>query len=60
MMAAARPETISFNKLHKHDNSRVKQVLFRISEDKPVPRSELVKGFRIPTKPEERPSRGRT
>ncbi len=45
MMAAARPETISFNQLHKHDNSRVKQVLFCISEDKPVPRSELVKGF---------------
>ena len=45
MMAAARPETISFNQLHKHDNSRVKQVLFCIAEDKPVPRSELVKGF---------------
>jgi DNA end-binding protein Ku len=45
MMAAARPETVSFNQLHKHDNSRVKQVLFCIAEDKPVPRSELVKGF---------------
>ena len=45
MMAAARPETISFNQLHKHDNSRVKQVLFCIAEDKPAPRSELVKGF---------------
>ncbi len=45
MMAAARPETISFNQLHKHDNSRVKQVLFCIAEDKPVQRSELVKGF---------------
>ena len=45
MMAAARPETVSFNQLHKHDNSRVKQVLFCVAEDKPVPRSELVKGF---------------
>lgn len=45
LQAAARPETISFNQLHKHDNSRVKQVLFCISEDKPVSRSELVKGY---------------
>jgi DNA end-binding protein Ku len=45
LVAAARSETISFNQLHKHDNSRVKQVLFCISEDKPVSRSELVKGY---------------
>jgi len=42
---AARAETISFNQLHKVDNSRVKQVLFCQAEDKPVPRSELVKGY---------------
>jgi DNA end-binding protein Ku len=42
---AARAETISFNQLHKEDNSRVKQVLFCQAEDKPVPRSELVKGY---------------
>lgn len=45
LLAAARSETISFNQLHRHDNSRVKQVLFCISEDKAVPRSELVKGY---------------
>ena len=39
MVAAARAETISFNQLHKHDNSRVKQVLYCQAEDKPVPRS---------------------
>jgi DNA end-binding protein Ku len=45
LTAAARSETISFNQLHKQDNSRVKQVLFCIAEDKPVPRNELVKGY---------------
>lgn len=45
LVAAARGETISFNQLHKPDNSRVKQVLYCITEDKPVPRSELVKGY---------------
>ncbi len=45
LLAAARSETISFNQLHKSDNSRVKQVLYCIAEDKPVPRSELVKGY---------------
>ncbi len=45
LVAAARSETISFNQLHKADHSRVKQVLYCISEDKPVPRSELVKGY---------------
>src|SRR3954469_15563948 len=45
LYSAARSETVSFNQLHKHDNSRVKQVLYCQAEDKPVPRSELVKGF---------------
>jgi DNA end-binding protein Ku len=45
LLSAARSETISFNQLHKTDNSRVKQVLYCQAEDKPVPRSELVKGF---------------
>jgi DNA end-binding protein Ku len=45
LVSAARSETISFNQLHKSDNSRVKQVLYCQAEDKPVPRSELVKGF---------------
>ena len=45
LYSAARSETVSFNQLHKADNSRVKQVLYCQAEDKPVPRSELVKGY---------------
>ena len=45
MVTAARPETVSFNQLHKTDHSRVKQMLFSVSTDQPVSRSELVKGF---------------
>ncbi len=45
LYSAARSESISFNQLHKADNSRVKQVLFCQAEDKPIPRSEIVKGF---------------
>src|SRR5882672_10255833 len=45
LFSAARSETVSFNLLHKDDNSRIKQVTFCQAEDKPVPRSELVKGY---------------
>ena len=45
LYSAARSETISFNQLHKDDHSSVKQVLYCQLEDKPVPRSDLVKGF---------------
>ena len=45
LFTAARSENISFNQLHKHDNSRIKQVIYCQAEDKPVPRSELVKGY---------------
>lgn len=45
LFTAARSETISFNQLHKSDNSRVKQVIYCQAEDKPIPRSEIVKGF---------------
>jgi DNA end-binding protein Ku len=45
LYSAARSESISFNQLHKHDGSRIKQVLFCQAEDKPIPRSEIVKGF---------------
>src|SRR5436190_16819821 len=45
LYSAARSETVSFNQLHKSDNSRVKQVLYCQAEDKPIPRSEIVKGF---------------
>jgi DNA end-binding protein Ku len=45
LFTAARSETLSFNQLHKHDNSRIKQVIFCQAEDKPIPRDEIVKGY---------------
>jgi len=45
LFSAARSETISFNQLHKDDHSRIRQVTYCQLEDKPVPRSELVKGY---------------
>jgi DNA end-binding protein Ku len=45
LFSAARSETISFNLLHKEDHSRIKQVTYCQAEDKPVPRSDLVKGY---------------
>lgn len=45
LYSAARAETVSFNQLHKADNSRVKQVLYCQLEDKPIQRSDIVKGY---------------
>ena len=45
LFTAARSESISFNQLHKTDNSRIKQVIYCQVEDKPIPRSEIVKGY---------------
>jgi DNA end-binding protein Ku len=45
LFSAARAETVGFNQLHKTDGSRIKQVLYCQAEDKPIPRSELVKGY---------------
>jgi DNA end-binding protein Ku len=45
LFTAARGETISFNQLHASDHSRIKQITVCQAEDKPVPRSELVKGY---------------
>ncbi len=45
LFAAARSESISFNQLHKEDGSRIKQMIYCQSEDKPIPRSEIVKGY---------------
>jgi DNA end-binding protein Ku len=45
LYSAARSESVSFNQLHKADHSRVKQVLYCQVEDKPIPRSEIVKGY---------------
>ncbi|MFB3830192.1 MAG: Ku protein [Bryobacteraceae bacterium] len=45
LSSAARGAAISFNLLHGKDHSRIKQVVYCQTEDKPVPRSELVKGY---------------
>ena len=45
LYSAARGESVSFNQLHKHDGSRIKQVLYCQAEDKPIPRTEIVKGY---------------
>src|SRR6478609_1243162 len=45
LFSAARSVTVSFNQLHATDNSRIKQQIFCQAEDKPIPRSEIVKGY---------------
>ncbi len=45
LTAAARREHVRFHMLHAKDYSRVKQVLYCAQEDKPVPRTEIVKGY---------------
>src|SRR6266478_7598448 len=45
LYSGARGKTISFHLLHKKDNSRVHEAMFCDAEDKPVARSELIKGY---------------
>src|SRR4249920_3056427 len=45
LYSAARGESISFNQLHKADNSRIKQMIYCAAEDKPIQRSETVNGY---------------
>ena len=45
LFSAARSETISFNLLHKDDHSRIRQVTYCQAEDKPIARTETVKGY---------------
>ena len=47
LFTAARDQTFSFHMLHSKDHSRVKQVLYCQSEDKPISRDEVVKGYEI-------------
>ena len=47
MFAGARGERISFHMLHREDNSRVRQQLYCAEEDKPIDRSDTVKGYEI-------------
>jgi DNA end-binding protein Ku len=45
MFAAARAETVHFHMLHREDLSRVKEVWYCAKENKPIERSEIVKGY---------------
>jgi DNA end-binding protein Ku len=45
LFSAARAVTVSFNQLHQKDNSRIKQMIYCQAEDKPIDRSEIVKGY---------------
>jgi DNA end-binding protein Ku len=45
LSAAARSETVHFHMLHKKDESRLKEVWYCAEENKPVDRSEIVKGY---------------
>src|SRR5580704_17025555 len=47
LTSAARAETVHFHMLHKKDLSRVKEVWFCAEEDKPIDRSDIVKGYEI-------------
>ena len=47
LFAAARPEAVHFHMLHRKDLSRVKEVWYCAEEDKPIERSEIVKGYEI-------------
>ena len=45
LYAAARPDPIRFHMLHQKDLSRVKEVFYCVTEDKPIERAEIVKGY---------------
>lgn len=45
LTAAARAERVQFHLLHKKDHSRVKEVWYCAKEEKPIERSEMVKGY---------------
>jgi DNA end-binding protein Ku len=45
--AAARAESVHFHMLHRKDLSRVKEVFYCAEEDKPIERSEIVKGYEV-------------
>src|ERR1700744_4656877 len=45
LFSAARAEAVHFHLLHKKDMSRVKEVWYCAEEDKPIERSEMVRGY---------------
>ena len=47
LFSAARAEAVHFHLLHKKDLSRVKEVWYCSEEDRPIDRSEIVKGYEV-------------
>src|SRR6185369_209856 len=47
LFSAARADHIRFHMLHRKDLSRIKEVWYCAEEDKPVNRSDIVKGYEI-------------
>ena len=47
LLSAARAESVHFHMLHKKDMSRVKEVWYCAEENKPIDRSDIVKGYEI-------------
>jgi len=47
LFSAARAEAVHFRMLHKKDLSRVKEVWYCAEEDKPIERSDIVKGYEV-------------
>ncbi len=47
LFSAARPDHIRFNMLHRKDLSRIKEVWYCAKEDKPVDRTDIVKGYEV-------------
>ena len=47
LFSAARAQTVHFHMLHKKDSSRVKEVWYCAEENKPIERSEIVKGYEV-------------
>ncbi|SRR5258708_5009240 len=47
LFSAARAEAVHFHMLHQKDLSRVKEVWYCAEENKPIERSEIVKGYEI-------------
>jgi DNA end-binding protein Ku len=47
LQAAARDKPLRFHMLHKKELSRIKEVFFCSQEDKPLQRTDIVKGFEV-------------
>src|SRR6476660_557871 len=47
LFSAARADHIHFHMLHRKDLSRIKEVWYCAKEDRPVDRSDIVKGYEV-------------